>query len=163
MAANNVQQTKNIAGLGGWLILVAIGIVFTPLKIAFDTASLYSEIFTEGYWDLLNTPDTEYYHVLWKPIFLGEIGFNLMLLALWLWVAFLFFNKKLQFPKWYIGALLSTFVLIVLDALAVKLVLPDVPMFDADTGKEILRTLVSCVIWIPYMLVSKRVKATFIW
>ncbi|WP_199508483.1 MULTISPECIES: DUF2569 domain-containing protein [unclassified Psychrobacter] len=163
MAANNVQQTKNIAGLGGWLILVAISIVFVPFKIAFDTALLYSEILTEGYWDLLTTPDTEYYHVLWKPIFLGEIGFNLMLLTLWLWVAFLFFNKKRQFPKWYIGALLATFVLIILDALAVKLVLPDVPIFDADTGKEVLRTLVSCVIWIPYMLVSKRVKATFIY
>lgn len=163
MAAENVYKADNVQGLGGWLIVVAIGIVFTPIKIAFDTMTLYSEIFTEGYWDLLTTPDTEYYHMLWKPIFLGEIGFNLMLLALWLWVALLFFNKKRQFPKWYIGALLATFVLIIVDALAVKLVLPDVPMFDADTGKEVLRTLVSCVIWIPYMLVSKRVKATFIY
>ena len=80
----------------------------------------------------------------------------------WLFIAFLFFSKKKLFPKLYIGMLLFSLVFIVLDALAIKMVMPSEPVFDPDTLKELLRTVVASAIWIPYMLVSKRVKATFI-
>ena len=35
-------------------------------------------------------------------------------------------------------------------------------MFDPDTTKEFVRTLIGALIWIPYMLMSQRVKETFI-
>jgi len=41
-------------------------------------------------------------------------------------------------------------------------VFPSEPMFDPETIKEFARSLVACVIWVPYMLISKRVKATFV-
>ncbi|MGO3641545.1 MAG: DUF2569 family protein [Psychrobacter sp.] len=43
-----------------------------------------------------------------------------------------------------------------------KLVLPNETVFDPQTVTQIIRTSVSCLIWIPYMMVSKRVSATFI-
>ena len=55
-----------------------------------------------------------------------------------------------------------TLIFIVLDAWAIKAALPNEPVFDADTTKELVRTLIGVLIWGPYMLVSKRVKATFI-
>jgi len=49
-----------------------------------------------------------------------------------------------------------------LDAFAIQLVLPDEPVFDTETTRELYRSIISGIIWIPYMLLSKRVKATFV-
>ena len=80
----------------------------------------------------------------------------------WIFIAYLFFMKKKIFPKVYIGMLIFSFLFIVLDALAIKMVLPDEVIFDKDTIRAMGRGAISMAIWIPYMLVSKRVKATFI-
>ena len=151
-----------IEGLGGWLILVAIGIVFSPFRIIVELFPLYLDIFKDGYWEVLTTPGTDAYHVMWAPIILAEMSINVILVFVWLFVIFLFFTKKKMFPKWYIGILLFTLTFIFMDAFAVKVVAPHEPMFDDATVSEIIRTLLPCLIWIPYMLISKRVKATFI-
>ena len=80
----------------------------------------------------------------------------------WIIVAYLFFSKKKLFPKVYIGMILFTLVFIILDAFAVKMIIVDEPVFDPETLKELLQTVITALIWIPYMLISKRVKATFI-
>jgi len=41
------------------------------------------------------------------------------------------------------------------------LVFPDEPL-DSETIREMIQVIIVCSIWIPYMLVSKRVAATFI-
>ena len=153
---------ERLEGLGGWLILVALGIIVSPLRIIFELFPLYSDIFTNGYWEILTTSGTDAYHAMWAPILLEEMGINLALIFAWLYTIFLFFSKKRAFPKWYIGIVLFTLIFIVVDAIAIKSVLPDEPIFDSDTVKEISRMLISCLIWIPYMLISKRVAATFV-
>ena len=87
---------------------------------------------------------------------------NGALVLAWIYAAFLFFSKKKSFPKWFIGLAIFTLIFIVLDALAVKIVLPNEPVFDPETFKELARSLVACLLWVPYMRVSKRVQATFI-
>ncbi len=84
------------------------------------------------------------------------------LIFVWLYMAYRFFTKKTDFPKWYIGIAVFTLVYVLADAFAVKLVLPNEPVFDPDTIKEVARSVIMVIIWVPYMLVSKRVKATFI-
>lgn len=155
-------EEKRLAGLGGWLILVALGIIVSPLRIIVELFPLYLDIFEDGYWEALTTPGTEFYHVMWAPIILAEMSINVILVFVWLFVIFLFFTKKKRFPKWYIGILLFTLTFIFMDAFAVKVVAPNEPMFDDATVSEIIRMLLPCLIWIPYMLISERVKATFI-
>ena len=157
-----MTEEKNLEGLGGWLILVGLGIVFSPVKIIAMTFPAFSEIFSNGSWDVLTTPGTEAYNPLWGPILIGEISINVALVIAWLFIAFLFFSKKKAFPKWYIGILLFTLAFILMDTLAIKSVMPNEPVFDPETIKELGRTLIVTLIWVPYMLVSKRVKATFI-
>jgi uncharacterized membrane protein YhdT len=157
-----MTEEKNLQGLGGWLILVGFGIVISPLRIIGLVLPSYVEIFTNGAWETLTTPGTQAYNPLWSPIILGEMGINILLVAAWIFIAYLFFTKKALFPKWYIGVALFTLAFIVMDAYAITLVLPEQPMFDDETMKELARSLVSVLIWVPYMLVSKRVKATFI-
>jgi magnesium-transporting ATPase (P-type) len=157
-----MEQEKKIEGLGGWLILVGLGIIFSPIKIIAFIFPIYSEIFKNGSWQILTTPGTEAYNVFWAPVLLAEIGINIILVVTWIYIAYLFFSKKKLFPKMYIGIMIFTLVFIILDALAIKIVMPNEPLFDADTLKELFQSIIAISIWVPYMLISKRVKATFI-
>ncbi|PQO36591.1 DUF2569 domain-containing protein [Blastopirellula marina] len=155
------DENNKLNGIGGWLILVAIGIVISPIRVAMTILTTYPSIFASGTWSQLTTPGSEHYNVLWAPIIIGEIVINSLQLLACLYLAYLFFAKKATFPYWYIGLSLFVTAFIVVDAFAVKLVLPEAPMFDLDTLKELVRSLISCMIWIPYMLSSRRVQATF--
>ena len=123
---------------------------------------MYSKIFSDGTWAALTTPGTEVYNPLWAPMLSGEIVINGALILVWAFIAFLFFLKKRLFPKWYIGILIFNLCFIVVDALAVKSILPNEAVLDPDTTKSVTSLLIQSLIWVPYMLVSKRVKATFV-
>jgi len=156
------NDEKTLEGIGGWLILVAIGIVVTPIRIIMLIMATYPEIFLTGVWEALTTQGSEAYSPLWAPILIIEILINSGMLLAWLYMAYLFFSKKVVFPKWYIGLAVFSLVFIIADAFAIKLVMPSEPVFDPDTIKELMRSLFMVVVWVPYMLISKRVKATFV-
>lgn len=156
------QQHPELVGLRGWLILVGIGIIFSPVRILIQVVPIYSTLFSNGSWDKLTSPGNPAYHPLWLPILSGEMIINACLVAVWIYIAVLFFTKKRSFPIWYIGCLVFSLIFILVDAVAVKLILEDEPLFDPAATVEFVRTIVHAAIWIPYMLLSKRVKATFI-
>jgi Protein of unknown function (DUF2569). len=123
---------------------------------------IYFEVFSQGAWELLATPGSPAYNPLWAPILIGEMAINFALFLSWIFIVFLFFSKKKLFPKWYVGILLFTFVFILVDALIIKSVMSDDPIFDPETKMKLFRTLIAILIWGPYMRLSKRVKATFV-
>ena len=157
-----MEEEKNLEGLGGWLILVGFAIILSPFSIIMTTFPLYSDILSSGSWEMLTTPDREAYDVSWMPILLGKIIINGGVALVWIYIIFLFFTKKRLFPSWYIGVLLFTLAFMLVDALAIKVVIKDEPLFDPDTAKEFARTFWGTIIWVPYMLRSKRVEATFV-
>lgn len=156
-----MSESENLKGLGGWLWLVAIGIVFAPIQILMLLGGAW-DIFSNGTWEALTTPGSSSYNAMWAPVIVGEIAFNIALILVWVYIAFLFFGKHRWFPKFYIGMLLFAVVFIPLDALIVQSMIPGAPLFDDESGKQFVRAIVGALIWIPYMLVSKRVKATFV-
>lgn len=149
-------------GIGGWLILVAIGIIIAPFQVLIQLVPVYIEIFSTGIWEVLTTPGSDVYNPLWIPILIGEMTVNAGIVLGWIFLAILFFTKKKLFPKFYIGMLVFNLAFLLLDAFAVKAVLPNEPIFDPDTLNNVLRTFLTIIIWVPYMLISKRVKVTFI-
>ena len=157
-----MAEEKNLEGLGGWLILVGLAIIISPFSIVMTTFPLYSEIFSSGSWEMLTTLGSEAYDVSWIPILLGEIVINGGLALVWIYIIFLFFTKKRLFPSWYIGVLLFTLAFMLVDALAIKVVIKDEALFDPDTAKEFALAFLGTIIWVPYMLRSKRVEATFV-
>ena len=149
-------------GLGGWLILVGLGIIISPIKMGAFIFPIYSEMFTNGSWEALTTPGTEVYDPFWAPILIGEILINVGLIIASVFMIFLFFTKKKAFPKYYIGLMIFSLAFILADAMSIKIVLPNEPAFDPETMNELFRQLTAVLIWVPYMFISKRVKATFI-
>lgn len=149
-------------GLGGWLILVGLGVVFGPIRLMYEFGPLYHSLFSDGGFEYLTTPGTDAYHPLWGPLLVFEAIVNTVLLLALLIMAYLFFSKHYLFPRTYIAIVVFSTGFIVLDAWLGSLIITDEPMLDPTTVKELSRSLFTAAIWIPYMLVSRRVKATFV-
>lgn len=159
---NAVTTQKPLEGLGGWLVLVGIGLVLSPLRLLMEMVPIYADVFGNGVFGMLLDPDGAAYNPKLAALLVVEIGINVLMIAGAVIATVLFFMKHPVFPKVFIAFHLVTLVLIVADALAVGYLIPDQPTFDPDTMKEIVREVAACAIWIPYMLVSKRVKNTFV-
>lgn len=89
-----------------------------------------------------------------------EVVGNVFLLVLTCLLPFLYFRRRDLFPRTMVFMLVFNAVFIPLDYL-----LADV-LFDAHTFSENLRDVIRSVlvaaIWVPYLLISERVKHTFV-
>lgn len=153
-----MSENKELKGLDGWLILVAIGLVISPFSLIFDLYSIV-QAYQEIPWEEL---DAQAIGTALKALVVGEFVVNSILFIFLLLVIRLFFKKHYLFPKAYIVLLVIFLVLIPLDSWLVNLLIPAEEVFDFDTLKSTIRIALQCLIWIPYMLVSKRVKNTFV-
>jgi hypothetical protein len=149
------------AGIGGWLILPVIGLFVFPVRVVISLVTDYVPIFQGGIWGNLTTPGSEVYHPLWAPVIIGEIFCNVGFLFFDLALIYLLFTKSHRFPKAFIVFTLANLAFIVGDA-AIAWQIPAVAARGLEgVGAEIARTLVVAAVWVPYMLVSKRVRNTF--
>ncbi|MBU2982053.1 DUF2569 domain-containing protein [Lentibacter algarum] len=147
--------------IGGWLVLLAIGIVLSPFVLLIQVVPLYSALFSDSTYALLTTPSSEFYHAMWKPLLWSEMIFNGLFICAAIWIAYLFFNRKERFPKAYTVIAVFSLVFILGDAYAITLILPNEPMFDPETAKQLLRGVFTLCVWCPYVLISQRSKDTF--
>ncbi len=150
------------SGLGGWLILPAIGLFVLPIRLAISLNSDFLPIFQEGYWDVLTTPGSEAYHHLWAPLITFEIAGNAFFIIFDIILIFLFFAKSYRFPTLMIIYLASNFLFVVSDFFFADFIPAVAAQGDAESIKELFRSIIGAMIWIPYFLVSKRVKNTFV-
>lgn len=157
-----MNDNRELKGLGGWLILVGLGVVIGPFRMVAEVGPLFYSIFTDGTFEILTTPGTEAYHPLWGPLLIFEAVFNSLMVLASFCLIYLFFSKHYVFPRIYIAIVLLSLFFVPLDAWIGSFVVTDEPIFDPATAKEFARTLIAAVIWVPYMFVSKRVKATFV-
>lgn len=154
-------QTE-VTGLGGWLILVGIGVIFSPLRVLLLLGTVFVPIFTNGTYGDLSSPGSEFYNPAVAKLLIFESLTNGLFVLAYIALAFLFFSKSKLFPRAFIGLAIANFLFILLDAGLAKLTMPSVDMLDVDTVKELTRSAIAACIWVPYMLISKRVKTTFV-
>ncbi|ADZ93102.1 DUF2569 family protein [Marinomonas mediterranea] len=157
-----MTDNSEIKGLGGWLILVGFGVLISPIRLLVTLIPTYKPIFEDGAWEALTTVGSEVYTPYFGSLLVGEIAFNTIMVVASIYLIYLFFSKHYLFPKLYIGIIAASLIFIPLDAWIVTKVFPGEPMFDPETTKEFMRSFMIGVIWVPYMLVSKRVHATFV-
>ena len=149
-------------GIGGWLILVVIGLLISPIRLSHFLLTNHWPIFRDGVWEVLTTPGTEAYHALWAPLLAFEIIGNLGSIVLALVTLWFLMRKSRRTPAFAIGCLVWSAAIVVIDFFAADLIPAVAAQSDPDSIKELVRALVGAAIWVPYFLVSKRVKATFV-
>lgn len=149
-------------GLGGWLVVIALGLFATPIRLVIVMVQTYPPLFGAGRWEKLTTPGSPHYHPLWKPLVIGEVVANFVFIAFAVYLLYLFFRKSRRFPSYYIGLLVSSIVFILADSFVVGIVVPGQGITSAGSMQELTRSLVASAIWIPYLFVSKRVRNTFV-
>ncbi len=150
------------AGLRGFLILVAIGLVLAPVRHLAAVAQTFVPVFRGGAWTALTTPGSGAYHPLAGPLLIGEMLGNLAFIVAGVALLLFFFRRSRRFPKLYVVVAIANLLFALGDAWLGSLVLRDQPLFDPDTARELGRATIRVVAWVPYMLVSKRVKHTFV-
>jgi hypothetical protein len=156
------DQLDGPSGLGGWLALVALGVIVTPFRLMFDVYNNFVPALLDGSVSAALDPSSPAFVNFLGPLLFGEAIVNVVVFVWSIYAAYMFFSKKRTFPRNYQLLLLFGFIILLLDPLVARAVMPDVEAFDRETIKDAVQSFVGCAIWIPYLAVSKRVKNTFI-
>ncbi|WP_214630032.1 DUF2569 domain-containing protein [Paenibacillus agaridevorans] len=157
-------QTDNLVGFGGWLIVFAIGMAYNLYRCANILYKHYLLVGTEEYLSIIN-PNSEYYISLWKPFITLEIAGNIIAILFIVAMAILCLRMSRFFKHASIAYVSFMLVLIVVEFF-LMITLNDYYQDPIYYPEEIITPVVQAIIyasvWIPYMIVSKRVKNTFI-
>ena len=148
-------------GLGGWLILVAIGLIVTPLRLVYLLVGTYTPIFANGKWAALTSESGAAYHPLWRPVLLLEIIGNAALAIAAVIGLVLFFRRSVLFPRFMIGFYVFGALFLMTDFVLSRRIPAVASSGDPSGGRDLARSIVTCAIWVPYMLKSRRVHKTF--
>jgi hypothetical protein len=151
----------NLVGLGGWLVLIAIGVIVRPLVLGWQLVRDFGYAFNLNTWEALTTPGTEAYDPVYGPLIASEVIGNTVLVSASLLLVLLFFRRKRAFPAVFIALMVFSLLFIAADTWAAENLIKDSEPEAPSNTMEIVKVFIQCVIWIPYMVNSRRVKLTF--
>ena len=161
------EVEKNLKGLGGWLVLVILGLFVTVLFTAYGAYESIT-LFTDGSVGFLSNPSSEVY----VPGYGGMLKFKLiaelLFLAAGVYLIYLFFKKSRKFPTYYFPFLWIVVIYAIVDYALVASISVSGEVQQildealSETGGEIGRAVIAALIWGTYIKKSKRVKATFV-
>jgi hypothetical protein len=157
-----MPSERRLQGLGGWLILVGIGLVLNPLVILIQIGVGWESYFARDVWLEVASPRGGQYHALWGPLLMGELMGNLLLFGWGLLLLVLYFGKRWAFPKAYIGFLLFSFLFIALDTAFSQLIPFLAEQADPSSMRDVTRAAIGAAVWCSYMVKSRRVQLTFV-
>ncbi len=149
--------------IGGWLILVAIGLTFTPLRIGYDLLTL-TEYFNSNVWGALIDFNASARIMLTGLLMIVEMLYNFMYFVFSVLTVALFYSKRTILPRVAIILYSASLFFLIIDTLFAFSINPDLySAIDKQSSyKEIALAFIAAVIWIPYFIYSKRVKQTFV-
>jgi Protein of unknown function (DUF2569) len=147
------------SGIGGWLILMAIGQVLGPLRFFTSVIQYYSSF---GGGEFRQFPVT----------FVGEAFINCCLAILYVYTAVLFFRTSKRFPRFFVYEVVASVSLFFVNAFWVAATLSMSsgqamgPILQRVLEpREIGQTIAAAIvggIWIAYVFNSRRVANTFV-
>lgn len=146
-----VQNSAELVGIGGWLMLLAIGQAMAPLR---TLATLGSS--SDGYNQLMLVPNG-------PMVVYGEVGLVLAFLVLQVVVLVAMLRRSTWFKQLFLTQWLAIPVVFILDAIWVSTVF-GVPVGQVVTGEALATSITSFVLiglWVAYVYRSVRVRNTF--
>lgn len=148
--------TERLNGIGGWLILPMIGCFTVPFISIFEISSFFSAIDEENF-TLFSGFENENMQ---RVAFAFGTFFAACTLVLSFLQLNLLFSHRTSFPWVFIA--LNLFII---SSDSIFLYLSSISSGEETTSEETVdlsRQILSLVLWMAYMLVSNRVKATFV-
>ncbi len=149
--------------IGGILILIAIGLFLSLIQNLGHFTGSIAPLLRRAVWRRLTTPGSPAYHPYWKSVLLFEAVTSAVILLANAIAIVLFFRKERAFPKLIVIAIPIIFILIVIGHYISGLI-PVISESEAYAreGRLLILRFVALHVWIPYFLLSKRVKKTFV-
>ncbi|MCR2807861.1 DUF2569 domain-containing protein [Paenibacillus soyae] len=153
-----------VSGFGGWLILVQIGLYITLIGGFISIFTTFIPSFQPEVWEVFATPGSEWYHPLWGPLLIFETAYGLLTLLAVIILFTCFYMRKSFVPRFFIILYAGNLLLTVVDSVLMQIIDRETGVLGGDTGiyTDIVRSAITCAIWIPYFLKSERVANTFI-
>jgi len=142
---------SDLSGIGGWLILVGIALLLTPIA---DVARIYSDLstfYTGGFGQMLSD------HPAATELMVAQIVADAIFFVCLVALNYLFYRKNKMFPRMMIVYLFVHTIYILIRSHT-----GDVMLGTHDFSARAASATASASIWIAYLVGSKRVKATFI-
>ncbi|NER17140.1 DUF2569 family protein [Spongiivirga citrea] len=158
---SNEISISNKKGIGGWLILPAIGITITPFVLIVGV--LTGGFLDESTWVALGSYDAAT-RIEIGALYLFELVYNVGSMIFVILLCILFYSKRTSLPKLIIIFYVLNVVFQIIDIVLADLILSDV-LTNTDyknSSKGIIRGIIAAAIWIPYFFKSERVKNTFV-
>jgi len=158
-----VPPDPNLTGLGGWLVLLGIGLVATPFARALLMIRT-GEAYSTATWRLITDSTTSGYDPMLAPLLLFERFSQLTLLVFSFLLIALFFRRKRVFPIALILYLSLQFAVVTTDEVLVKTRNSKTVTTFArqNTSSAAATTLGPLIVWGLYVARSRRVKMTFL-
>jgi len=146
---------SHLNGIGGWLIWIAINLAIAPVFLARHLLTVHLPSIAGGeYEGYLSTHHASAVLIAFETI--SDSVFLLMVLVL----NFLFYRKLKGFPPAMVLYLVIHLAYIAINHFSVVALHPEMN-HSKDTG-TLIGTVIGAAVWIPYFIVSRRVKATFV-
>jgi len=150
------------AGIGGWLILPAVGLAISPILQGIRFFRDIMPALEPNVWRILSDPTSENYHPMWVPTILFEAASTILLFIFTLWLGYLFFFRKSpQVPQLFIFWLAINLIIQTIDLILMNSIPLGAGQSDQQVVGGLVRSIGSAAIWIPYFIKSVRVKNTF--
>ncbi|MBL4576883.1 MAG: DUF2569 family protein, partial [Flavobacteriales bacterium] len=149
--------------IGGWLILVAIGLTLSPIRLIIDLYNL-PEYFDSSVWRALLNFDASIRYLFTAILMFIEMIYNFLYIPFLFLVLFLFYNRRSILPRFAIILYATTFGFLLIDTVAALSLNPEA-YSDAETYetfKDVGRSFIAAIIWVPYFMYSERVQRTFV-
>ena len=148
--------------IGGWLMLLGIGIVLSPFILAYGMLETYTDIFTSDTWEILTSDVVDSSFKNFSNFIVVEFAANIIIFMLSVYLIYLFLDKKEKFKKWYLAIALFSAVTIGLDFYITHQLFPNDEIIGKEELRDLKSILVRLLVWTPYLFISKRAKGTFV-
>ncbi|HEV2135092.1 MAG TPA: DUF2569 domain-containing protein [Terracidiphilus sp.] len=150
--AGTSSGTRNLSGIGGWLILFAIALALEPITSIRGVLIGLRILHGDRYRDFLTA------HPAYSGLLLFEAASGTILLIASVALNVALYQRKKIFPFWIIALLAAQSVVLAITQLWLVLLHSDYTQAAAYSGLGVAESL----IWIAYFLRSQRVKQTFV-
>lgn len=159
-------------GIGGFLILPVIGLILT---VCWNGWAIYHDFlpFRESEaWAALTTPGSGIYHRLWQPLTLFELFATIVMIIAPMALLGLIFGKRRSARGFTVAFYVFCCVAVALDSGAYLLFMVHwlrsiglgeaATTMSADALYGLYQVAALAAVWIPYFLLSRRVRNTFV-